>query len=407
MEVRRKVVKIKMKRCPRCDATYAETLQFCSQDGTALVGDTTAKYGTQPVTLTLSSEPSMPHPYDIIPAKYIFLDVVGFTHNRSVEAQSDIVNALNKIVRDSVSEHNITKGRVIYIPTGDGICIALLNVENPFDIHIKIALGIIERVQKHNATTESEVRKFQVRIGINANTDNLVTDINGQPNVTGAGINMAARIMDMADGNQILVGRSVYDMLRYREKYAFSFNSYQTKVKHGTVLDVYQFVSDGFEGLNTDTPQRSLVTNPIQFYSCYMSYSSKDQIFAERLYADMQSKGVRCWFSPEDMKIGANIRNGIDESIRVNDKLLLVLSKTSVKSQSVEQEVETALAKEREQGHTVLFPIRLDDAVMQVSTGWPAYLRNTRNIGNFTHWKDHDSYQKSFDRLLRDLKADE
>jgi hypothetical protein len=25
------------------------------------------------------------------------------------------------------------------------------------------------------------------------------------------------------------------------------------------------------------------------------------------------------------------------------------------------------------------------------------------NIGDFTRWKDHDAYQKAFDRLLRDL----
>ena len=32
-------------------------------------------------------------------------------------------------------------------------------------------------------------------------------------------------------------------------------------------------------------------------------------------------------------------------------------------------------------------------------------LRRQRHIGVFTRWKDHDAYQKSFDRLLRELKA--
>ena len=36
-----------------------------------------------------------------IPAKHIVLDVVEFTHNRSVEAQTDIVHALNAIVKSS------------------------------------------------------------------------------------------------------------------------------------------------------------------------------------------------------------------------------------------------------------------------------------------------------------------
>jgi uncharacterized protein YjbI with pentapeptide repeats len=152
----------------------------------------------------------------------------------------------------------------------------------------------------------------------------------------------------------------------------------------------------------------SLLNQPIQFYACFISYSAKDQAFAERLHADLQNKGVRCWFAPEDLKIGDKTRERIDESIRVYDKLLLILSEHSMASQWVEQEVETALRKERDpkgNHRTVLFPIRLDDAVMKVEGGWPALIRNTRNIGDFSEWKDHDSYQKAFARLLRDLKA--
>jgi len=78
----------------------------------------------------------------------------------------------------------------------------------------------------------------------------------------------------------------------------------------------------------------------------------------------------------------------------------------SIESDWVEQEVETALARERQGKRTVLFPIRLDDAVMEIEVGWPALIRNTRHIGDFRNWKDHDAYQKAFGRLLRDLKAE-
>ena len=150
----------------------------------------------------------------------------------------------------------------------------------------------------------------------------------------------------------------------------------------------------------------SLLNEPFQFYSCFISYASKDHPFAERLYADLQNKGVRCWFAPEDMKTGDRIRPRIDETIRLYDKLLLILSKTSVESRWVEQEVETALAREREQGTTILFPVRIDNTVMTLKTGWPAHICNTRHIGDFRRWKTHDVYQKAFDRLLRDLKAE-
>ena len=108
---------------------------------------------------------------------------------------------------------------------------------------------------------------------------------------------------------------------------------------------------------------------PIQFYSCFISYNSKNQPFAERLYEDLRGKGVTCYYAPKDLRIGEKIRVGLDEKIRDHDKLLLVLSKYSVASDWVEKEVETAMEMERQQKRVVLFPIRLDDAVMKIETG--------------------------------------
>jgi hypothetical protein len=53
------------------------------------------------------------------------------------------------------------------------------------------------------------------------------------------------------------------------------------------------------------------------------------------------------------------------------------------------------------------FPVRIDGAVMQSSEAWARLLRGQRNIGDFTGWKDHDSYQKSFERLMRDLRVED
>ena len=114
---------------------------------------------------------------------------------------------------------------------------------------------------------------------------------------------------------------------------------------------------------------------------------------------------MRCWFAPEDLK-GGHIRTGIDKAIRLHDKLLLVLSKHSVSSGWVEWEEKTALARERKEKMTVLFPVRVDRAVFESPSEWATEIRHERNIGDFTSWKDHDAYQKAFDRLLRDLKAE-
>jgi hypothetical protein len=149
----------------------------------------------------------------------------------------------------------------------------------------------------------------------------------------------------------------------------------------------------------------SLLEEAIQYYSCFISYSSKDDAFANRLYADLQNKGVRCWFAPEDMKIGDKFRRRIDEAIHFHERLLLILSENSVSSEWVEKEVETAFEKEQRQERTVLFPVRLDEAVMECETGWSSDIRRSRHIGDFRRWKDHVAYQQAFDRVLRDLKA--
>ncbi len=152
---------------------------------------------------------------------------------------------------------------------------------------------------------------------------------------------------------------------------------------------------------------RSLVGQPIEFYSCFISYSSHDQVFAERLYADMRAKDLRCWFAPEDLKIGDRFHERIEESIRVFDKVMIVLSEASVQSRWVEREVNAAREREDRENRTILFPIRIDDAVMHAPQPWAAEIRRTRHIGDFTDWKNHNSYQNAFGRLLRDLKATE
>jgi uncharacterized protein YjbI with pentapeptide repeats len=140
-----------------------------------------------------------------------------------------------------------------------------------------------------------------------------------------------------------------------------------------------------------------------KYHSCFISYSTKDQEFADRLHADLQNKGVRCWFAPHDLPIGKDILEGVDAAIRVRDKVLLILSEHSIGSGWVKDEVNIGFEEERKRGRQdVLFPLRLDDAVMTANEAWAAKLRQ-RNIGDFRRWEHHGDYKQSFERVLRDL----
>jgi len=190
---------------------------------------------------------------EAISIKYIYLDVVKFTFKRSVEAQGEVVSALNGIVKKSV-ENKIDTGHHIYIPVGDGICIAIDGRNVDFDAHIEIATEMIRRIVSIHNPRVSSTRKFEVRVGVNDNIDNLITDINGNKNVCGAGVNDAQRIMNFADPNQILVGISTYEILRPREKYSGAFRPYEGTVKHGVPLKVYQYIGGNIDALNKDIP---------------------------------------------------------------------------------------------------------------------------------------------------------
>jgi uncharacterized protein YjbI with pentapeptide repeats len=107
------------------------------------------------------------------------------------------------------------------------------------------------------------------------------------------------------------------------------------------------------------TYSKSLVGRPFEFYSCFISYSSKDQEFAERLHANMQDKGVRCWFAPEDIQGGRKLHEQIDEAIRIHQRLLLILSPHSMTSEWVKTEIAKARQRELQESRRVLFPIRL------------------------------------------------
>ena len=89
----------------------------------------------------------------------------------------------------------------------------------------------------------------------------------------------------------------------------------------------------------------SLLDQPIQFHSCFIGYSNKDQDFADRLHADLQDKGVPCWFAPHKIQGGMNIHEQIDEAIRIYDRLLLLLSEHSMESEWLKTEIADAQKK--------------------------------------------------------------
>lgn len=154
---------------------------------------------------------------------------------------------------------------------------------------------------------------------------------------------------------------------------------------------------------------------PIQFHSSFISHSHRDEAFATRLYSAMRGKNLRVWYAPEDMKGGRKLHEEIFRAIQVYDKLLLVLSENSIRSEWVMTEIRRARKVEREENRRKLFPIRLVD--FETIQKWECFDSDSGKdlaielreyyIPDFSNWKDHDSFESEFGKLLRDLRASE
>jgi uncharacterized protein YjbI with pentapeptide repeats len=153
----------------------------------------------------------------------------------------------------------------------------------------------------------------------------------------------------------------------------------------------------------------------IQFYSCFISHSSKDENFAKRLHGRMRDAHLRVWFAPEDIQGGKKLHEQIETAIRLYDKMLIVLSEASLQSEWVMTELRNARRAERQTGKRKLFPVRLVD--FETLRDWDCFDADSGKdlavelreyfIPDFSNWKDHDQFEAAFARLLKDLRSEE
>lgn len=134
----------------------------------------------------------------------VFLDVVDYT-KRSVTQQIKIKKRLKVAVDEAVK--TVPEHDRIIVDSGDGAALCFLG--DPEEA-LFAALNLRDAF-KHEI--DEAVPPLVVRIGINLGAVKLVENITGQINAVGDGINMANRVMNFAQPNQILASRSFYDVI--------------------------------------------------------------------------------------------------------------------------------------------------------------------------------------------------
>ena len=157
------------------------------------------------------------------------------------------------------------------------------------------------------------------------------------------------------------------------------------------------------------------IANPIQYYSCFISYSDTDKSFANKLLDELQKHGIRCWLDEKQILPGDILDNEIDRGIRLWDKFLLCCSKNSLTSWWVDNEINKALEKERRimkktgQKALALIPLDLDGYLF--TDAWQSGMKSEvtrRKAPCFTNWEGNEHiFQRQIQLVIKSLRADE
>src|SRR5438876_6034251 len=167
-------------------------------------------------------------------AHVLFLDIVGYS-KLSINDQNRAVEELNQLVRAS-EQFQLAEaaGRLLKIATGDGMALVFYtSPEAPAQCGVEIS-----RAGKDHP-------RLQLRMGIHSGPVSGVVDVNNRPNLAGAGLNMAQRVMDCGDAGHILLSKHVAEDLEEYEQWRPLLHDLGTcEVKHGGRVGVTNLYSD-------------------------------------------------------------------------------------------------------------------------------------------------------------------
>ena len=174
----------------------------------------------------------------------LFIDIVGYS-KLLIDDQRELQGQLNQIVRATEQFRAAeAASKLMRLPTGDGM--ALVFVTSPEE-PVQCALEISEALK--------EKPHLKVRMGINTGPVSGVADVNDKSNMAGAGINVAQRVMDLADAGHILLSkRAAENLAQYRRWGPHLHDLGEIEVKHGVKISIVNLYTDKIG--NREVPEK-------------------------------------------------------------------------------------------------------------------------------------------------------
>src|SRR5436190_1694442 len=174
----------------------------------------------------------------------LFIDIVGYSKLLITE-QSELLRRLSDVVRETEQFRSAeAEGKLVRLPTGDGMALVFRNSpEAPVQCALELSTGLKAHPE------------LKVRMGIHSGPVNEVADVNERANITGAGINIAQRIMDCGDAGHILLSKHVADDLEQYPQWRSELHDLgECEVKHGVRIHAVNFYTDDVG--NAEVPER-------------------------------------------------------------------------------------------------------------------------------------------------------
>ncbi len=210
--------------------------------------------------------------------KIVFVDITSYSKRRS-QSQADVIDSFMECLEAARSEtakeyiqycelNTINfLNDVIFLPSGDGAAVGF-PFEGLHDVHLVFAKNLLRNVFEHNSSSPCEKfiennwcnchSNFNLSIGISEGKGILYRDVNKSFNIAGSSINLAARVMNLAEENQIIFTEDAYhqiiDMVD-DPNLDDNFTSFKgVPIKHNEKINVYQYVEQ-LDYLNTEPPE--------------------------------------------------------------------------------------------------------------------------------------------------------
>src|SRR5436189_5423524 len=115
-------------------------------------------------------------------------------------------------------------------------------------------------------------------------------------------------------------------------------------------------------------------------FDAFISHSSRDKLWAEKLKLELDKRGLRAWLADDEIRPGDHFAEALEVAIEGTSAVVIIVSVQSLQSNWVKTEIRRAQSLAHEKKRSVrIIPILIDDVRVDGFLGdlQPVYFQNS------------------------------